>query len=137
VLEREYLNWNTQHLEGRIRVLLASLGYLGRIGISFAASHTHVVIQPPPSALMPCFLSFLKASKKYAVVRSVWPYANTDGEEEGGGARRECAVQSENEWWEVWSSVITLAVVRRKKGWVTTEDVMDMAICGGVSWMDQ
>lgn len=135
VLQKEYSNWDTQFLEGRIRILLASLVDNGEdienITISFSATHTHVVVLPPQTDVVHQLFSFLSPSKKFAVVKAVWPYANTATERPDGIPRR-CAVQSEDDWWRVWRPIIAMGVMKRKNGWLGTEDIMDMAMCSRI-----
>lgn len=60
-------------------------------------------------------------SKKYEVVKSVWPYADV---ERGESARR-CVVQDEERWFSEWKSVIRYAAVGKRVGWVTSEDRLE------------
>ena len=39
-----------------------------------------------------------------------------------------CAVQGEEEWWEAWGNVIAAAVIDRRVGWITADDLLDMAM---------
>ena len=134
LLKREIPNWDTQLLEGRIRVLLASLKdnnniqEIENLTISFLATHTHVVVQPPQSNVFHQIISTFSPIKKFAVVKAIWPYANT-ATGRPGGLPRQCAVQSEDDWWQVWRRVIAMGVLSKRRGWLGTEDVIDMAMC--------
>ncbi|KAL1960725.1 hypothetical protein VTO42DRAFT_6555 [Malbranchea cinnamomea] len=132
VLTREVANWNTTLLDGRLRTLIASLRYQGRVKISFSSTYAHVVVLCPQNANSPLYsrvLSLVQEPKKYDVVRSVWPYANMPEEDDVDGSRtRECAVQNEREWWEDWKVCIGRAVVSRHKGWLTLDDLIDTAM---------
>lgn len=131
MLQRETVNWNTQFLEGRIRTLLASLENnhdINSLTISFSATHTHVIVTPPQTDVVNRFLWMFSSVKKFAVVKAIWPYANI-ASEQLNDVSRQCAVQSEDDWWRVWRPIIAMAVVRRKRGWLCAEDVMDMAMC--------
>ena len=133
ILQREFPNWDTQLLEGRIRTLLASLVSKGDveditdIKLAFSATHTHVIVTPPHTSVMNKFLSFVKANRNFAVVKAVWPYANT-AKETRNDVPRQCAVQSEDGWWQMWGPIIAMAVKTRKSGWLGVENVMDMVM---------
>lgn len=103
-----------------------------KVSVSFSATHTQVVVLPQTGAVRRLF-SILSPTKKFDVVRAVWPYANTDSEQMDGFPRK-CAVQSEDEWWQEWYPVIAMALITKKDGWLTTEDVMDMAMCSKKQW---
>lgn len=130
-LTRALANWNTALLEGRLRTLIASLRYQGRVQIEFCATHRKVVVlcaMNEKSTLYSRVLSLVKEPKGYEVVRSVWPYANMPEEEDNAMPGRECAVQSEREWWEDWRLWIARAVVGRHNGWLTLDDMMEGAM---------
>ncbi|KAH7413971.1 hypothetical protein DE146DRAFT_14042 [Phaeosphaeria sp. MPI-PUGE-AT-0046c] len=141
ILERQVINWNTPFLEGRVRSLVASLKYRGNITVSFPVSHTAVVVTPDSQGAGFVTKLFSKVSdkKKYSVVRAVWPYASMASSslaaavESQGGPRRVCAVQSEEGWWESWSSVVAAAIAEKRQGWVTVDDLLDEAMFGSKS----
>jgi hypothetical protein len=45
------------------------------------------------------------------------------------GIPRQCAVQDEHDWWQVWRPIIAMGVMNNKCGWLGIEHVMDMAMC--------
>ena len=60
-------------------------------------------------------------TKKYEIVKAVWPYANVTKGEQG----RKCVVQDEEEWFLAWKDLIKYAVLGKRKGWVTVEDRLE------------
>jgi hypothetical protein len=60
-------------------------------------------------------------TKKYAVVKAVWPYASVPPDTAG----RAFAVQSEERWWADWKDAIRHAILSRRQGWVTVEDRLE------------
>ncbi|KAA8641972.1 hypothetical protein EYZ11_006249 [Aspergillus tanneri] len=136
VLERAVPNWNTPLLEGLIRNLLASLKYQGRVTIEFPITQSKVVVttQPQDGSILPRLLSLVRETKRYAVVQSVWPYANVGTSSmERDRPRRTCVVQSEEDWWDVWSEGLAAAIVEKRRGKLTLEDVMDRVMLGRAS----
>lgn len=87
-----------------------------------------MVVLPPQNGVVHQFLSTLSPVKKFAVVRAVWPYANI-ATEQLDSIPRQYAVQSEDDWWQVWRPVIAMGMMSGKSGWLGIEDVMDMAMC--------
>ncbi len=63
-----------------------------------------------------------KAVNRYEVIKTVWPYAIKRD------ALKAYAVQSEDAWWSDWNDAIKYAVLSKRKGWVTAEDRMDVAM---------
>ena len=63
-------------------------------------------------------------TKKYEVVKSIWPYADVARSEIGAVGRR-CAVQEEEVWFADWRDAIKHAIVAKRKGWVTVEDRLE------------
>jgi hypothetical protein len=137
ILEREVPNWNTPLLEGRIRNLLASLKYRGKITVSFLVSHATVIVTTggQDSGFVNRLVSMVSdAKKRYSVIRAIWPYASMAPSslaivmEGRGGPRRVCAVQSEEQWWDAWSSVLASAILEKRTGWVTVDDLLEEAM---------
>lgn len=60
-------------------------------------------------------------TKKYEIIKSVWPYADVARGEQG----RRCAVQEEDMWFNNWKDSIRHAILGRRKGWVTSEDRLE------------
>ncbi|KAF3898655.1 hypothetical protein GTR04_0039 [Trichophyton interdigitale] len=130
ILTREVINWNTQILEGRLRTLIASLNYQGRVMITFPSTHSRVVVPGPKTknSFYTQIVSLFKDPKRYDMVRSIWPYANMAGSETSDDPRRVCAVQSENKWWDEWKMVIAHAIVDGRQGWVSLDDLIELAM---------
>ena len=124
-LERQIVHWDTSLIEGQIRNLLANLKYRGHVAISFPVHFSRVSIQPPIQGFRALF-SFAMSTKRYEVVKSIWPYARRTAAE--GVGSREAAVQSEAQWWAEWKSAIARAVLGRRVGWVSQEDRLEAAI---------
>lgn len=84
----------------------------------------------------------------------MWPYADVgvdhrlhgEGGSSGGGGgngvARKFAVQSEDDWWRDWKDAIRVALLAKRRGWVTVEDrlegLMGMRVDEGVEvgWSD-
>lgn len=123
-LERTVINWDTSYLEGRLLSLVSSTAYRGHVTVSFPMSHHKVMIHSP-DIVNHFFSSVTKAftgTKKYEVLKSVWPYANVARGQEG----RKCAVQEEEEWFVAWADTIKYAVIGKRRGWVTVEDRLEL-----------
>ena len=123
VLERTVINWDTSYLEGRLLSLISSTSYRGQVLVSFPLSHNKVVIHSPDKVNR-FFSTVTKAftgTRKYEVVKSIWPYADVAKGEQG----RRCAVQEEEVWFRNWSDSIKHAVMAKRKGWVTAEDRLE------------
>ena len=60
-------------------------------------------------------------TRKYEVVKSIWPYADLA---RGEGGRR-CTVQEEEAWFRDWADAIKHAIVGKRQGWVTSEDRLE------------
>jgi hypothetical protein len=123
IFERVVTNWDTSYLEGRLHSLIASLSYRGLVEIRFPITHNRVVVQSPDKVnrLFTNVTQLFTGTKKYAVVKAVWPYASVPP----GVANRKFAVQSEEAWWNDWKDAIRGAVLSRRKGWVTVEDRLE------------
>lgn len=122
-ITRTVSNWNISLLDGRLRSLLASLKYHGRISITFPSTHSIVTISPP-STFFSRLVSLVKDAAHYSNVRSVWPYADVAD----GATPRQCAVQDEEKWFADWSNVIARGILTGKTGWVTLDDLMEDAV---------
>lgn len=66
-------------------------------------------------------------TQRYDVVQSIWPYATSPPGSAPDGSL-ECAVQTEQSWWQIWKVPIRNAVLTKRRGWVTVEDWTDMAM---------
>jgi hypothetical protein len=134
-LQREVTNWNTDFIEGRIRSLLASIGYRGKIIVTFPVSHSQVVVQSAPKVnrFFTNILSSVVETKKYDVVKAYWPYATLGADAAhasapSGPSSRSCAVQSEEAWWKDWQATIRCGVLARRVGWLSVEDQIELAM---------
>ena len=122
-LERTVINWDTSYLEGRLLSLISSTSYRGHVTVSFPLTHNKVVIHSPDkfNRFFSNVAKVFTGTKKYEVIKSVWPYADVAR----GEAGRRCAVQEEEVWFRNWSDSIRHAVMGRRKGWVTIEDRLE------------
>jgi hypothetical protein len=122
-VERTVANWDTEYLEGRLRALIASTGYRNQVTITFPMTHTKVVVQSPDKVnrLFTNVQSLFTGTKRYEVVKIVWPYASVPPGEDD----RKFAVQSEESWWNDWKDAIRHAILSGRKGWVTVEDRLE------------
>ena len=53
-------------------------------------------------------------TKKYAVLKVVWPYADRERDDAGTGDRK-CVVMSETEWFLLWEGAVKRAAVARMR----------------------
>jgi hypothetical protein len=131
-LEREVVNWNTEYIEGQIRSLIAATKYHGVVSVTFPVAHSKVVVQSPDKANRSCFfsmISFMYKTNRYEVLKAIWPYATSQpGSAASETMPRQCAVQSEESWWNDWKNAIRYAVLQKRKGWVTAEDRIEAAM---------
>jgi len=125
ILERAISNWDTSYLQGRLLSLIASTSYRGHVTITFPITHSKVLIRNPDkiNKFISSVTKVFTGTRKYEVVKSVWPYA--DVERESGGGRRKCVVQDEESWFVNWRDCIKYAAVGGRKGWVTVEDRLE------------
>jgi hypothetical protein len=130
------MNWNTDYIEGRIRSLLASMGYRGHLSITFPVANAEVAVHSAPTKmkLISNLLSSVMETKKYEVVKAYWPYATLGSDSSHtsrsapGAAARVCAVQSEEAWWQEWSAVIRKGVLAGRSGWLSLDDQIEFAM---------
>ncbi|KAE9370791.1 hypothetical protein N431DRAFT_427147 [Stipitochalara longipes BDJ] len=122
-LERVITNWDTSYLEGRLLSLISSTSYKGHVKISFPLTHSRVVIHSPDKVnrFFSNVAKVFTGTKKYEVIKSVWPYADIARGEPG----RRCAVQEEEVWFADWRDAIRHAVIGKRRGWVTVEDRLE------------
>jgi hypothetical protein len=122
-LERSVINWDTSYLEGRLLSLISSTGYLGHATITFPITHNRVVIHSPDKVnrFFSTVTMVFTGTKKYEIVKSIWPYADIPRGEYG----RRCTVQEEETWFLNWKDSIRHALLAKRKGWVTIEDRLD------------
>jgi hypothetical protein len=140
VLKREITNIDTQSLEQLVRSAIDSTKYRGHVNIDFITSHQQLTVFSPGKInewrvtnwiRWMFYVTFLwlfswpvlfLVTRKYAVVRAVFPYANMaagDGMDDSGVGRR-FTLMSETEWFQRWESAIRRAVLTKMK----TEDRM-------------
>ncbi|KAN0079383.1 hypothetical protein V8E54_004597 [Elaphomyces granulatus] len=130
-LTRHISNWNSQYVEGQIRSLIAATGYKKPVTISFPVKYAKIIVHPPrrdENFLTTLFSSILE-KKRYDVVRAIWPYASFPPSAEAVIMGRSCAVQTEDAWWEDWRDVLKFAIVGKRKGWVSLDDMMEYKMC--------
>lgn len=125
-LHRTISNWDTSYLHGAILSLLSTLHHSPsptRYTVTFPLTHSRVTISAPHkyNSFFSAVAEVFTGTKKYEVVKSVWPYADVERGEEG----RRCVVQSEEAWFEDWRDAIVHAVQMRRSGWVTVEDRLE------------
>jgi hypothetical protein len=122
-LDRIVTNWDTSYLEGRLLSLISSTSYKGHVQISFPLTHSRVVVHSPDKVnrFFSNVAKVFTGTKKYEVIKSVWPYADIARGEPG----RRCAVQEEEVWFADWRDAIRHAVIGKRKGWVTVEDRLE------------
>jgi len=65
-------------------------------------------------------------------VTVIWPFASSSrlGDVNARNGRRECILQSEDEWWEEWEGAIKSAMKSNRRGWVSWEDQLDCVMEG-------
>ena len=130
-MTRNVVNWNTEHIEGSIRNLLAQMNYRGQLAVQFPIQFSKIIVQNPPKGnkFLHGVASLFTENKKYEGAMAVWPYAtlapNRDGD---GGGDRVCAVQSEEAWCKDWRGIIAGAVRNKRRGWVSLEDQIEFAM---------
>ena len=144
-IRRVVVGWDTEYLEGQLRMLLASkIGYTGHVKISFQFTQSVVTVHTPnPPGFLEHASSFIFSGKKkevrrYEAVRSIWMYSRSI-QAETGERKRIPAVKSEAEWLSLWKQAIRLAVCGKRKGWVSAEDRMEALLMpekGEVRWKD-
>jgi hypothetical protein len=122
-LQRTITNWDTSYLEGRLLSLINSTSYRGKVAISFNLTHCRVVIHSPDKVnrVFSNFTKLFTGTRKYEVIKSIWPYADVPRGESG----RRCAVQEEEVWFADWKDAIRHAIIGKRKGWVTVEDRLE------------
>jgi len=122
-LERTVTNWDTSYLEGRLLSLINSTGYRGHVNISFPLTHSCVVVKGPDKVnrFFSHITKVFTRTRKYEIVKSVWPYADLPRGEEG----RRCVVQEEEAWFRDWKDSIKHSILGRRRGWVTVEDRLE------------
>lgn len=122
-LERVVTNWDTHYLESRLHSLIASTAYRGQVEITFPMTHSKVIVHSPDKVnrLFTNMTHLFTGTKKYAVVKAVWPYASVPPD----AGDRQFAVQSEERWWNDWKDAIRHAILSRRQGWVTIEDRLE------------
>jgi hypothetical protein len=90
--------------------------------------HSRVVVHSPDKVnrFFSNVAKVFTGTKKYEVVKAVWPYADVArGEGSVGRGGRRCVVQSEDAWFESWRDAIRHAVMMKRSGWVTVEDRLE------------
>lgn len=116
-------NWDTSYLEGRLLSLIFSTSYRGHVTVTFPITHSRVVVRNPDKVnrFFSNVTKVFTGTKKYEIVKSVWPYADI----ERGGQGRRVAVQEEEAWFASWRDTIRHAAMVRRRGWITVEDRLE------------
>jgi hypothetical protein len=117
------INWDRSYLEGRLLSLINSTAYRGHTTVSFPVTHSRVVVHSPDKVnrFFSSVTKVFTGTKKYEVIKSIWPYADVPRGETG----RRCAVQEEEMWFNDWKDAIRHAVLGQRRGWVTGEDRLE------------
>ncbi|KAK6543058.1 hypothetical protein TWF694_006984 [Orbilia ellipsospora] len=144
VMEKVCPGYDTRYLETRLIQLIQSTNYGGNIQITFPTTHNLVKIRPPNKLTELrynkfirwfCYLTFLWIitwpvlffmTRRYNVVRSVWPMSAVDIT----GRRR--VKMSEDQWFDYWRLAIRRAVLGRRQGTVTEQDLIELAAEAGM-----
>ncbi|KAF3211849.1 hypothetical protein TWF191_010665 [Orbilia oligospora] len=139
--------YDTKYLATRLHQLIQSTNYAGDIQITFPTTHNKVKIRPAnkltelrynKAVRWLCYLTFLWIitwpilffmTKNYNVVRSVWPMSAVDV----SGRRR--VKMTEDQWFEYWRLAIRRAVLGRRQGKVTEQDLIELAQEAGMPRM--
>ncbi|KAL1885489.1 ATP-dependent RNA helicase [Paecilomyces lecythidis] len=124
-LERHITNWDTSYIEGQIRSLIAATGYTNHVTVTFPVRYSKITVQPRGEGFIATLFSPILEKRRYEVARAVWPYATLPPGLESEDAGRSCAVQTEEAWWRDWKDVLKLAIVTRRHGWVTLDDILE------------
>jgi hypothetical protein len=130
-LTRQISNWNSQYVEGQVRSLIAATGYTKPVTISFPVKYAKIIVHPPhrDENFLTTLFSPILEKKRYDVVQVIWPYATFPPSPEAAIVGRSCAVQTEDAWWEDWRDVLKFAIVGKRKGWVSLDDMMEYRMC--------
>ena len=144
VLERKITNWDTAYLTAQIHSLVASTKFQGDLSVTFPLTYSTVIVY---AGVLPTHKSkgtwvekvnksILGSSSSEAVVyspskicpsvQSIWPYASAAPGEKG----RECVVQSEQEWIQVWKDVVRKGVLDGKRAMLGIEDWREVQMVG-------
>lgn len=124
-LERHITNWDTSYIEGQIRSLIAATGYTNHVTVTFPVRYSKITVQPRGEGFIATLFSPILEKRRYEVARAVWPYATLPPGLQSEDAGRSCAVQTEEAWWRDWKDVLKLAIVTRRHGWVTLDDILE------------
>jgi hypothetical protein len=138
-LKREIINHDTKKLEQLLRSGIAGTHYRGHLSVKFPIVHKRVVVYSPGRINQwrtttwirwVFYLTFLWIfawpvlfflTRKYEVVKAVYPYANVPTDD---GGNRECQVMNEQDWYMRWLAAIERAAVGRmvcKDRWLDEE----------------
>lgn len=136
VFTREVEGLNEAFLREHIESLIRSTNYKGSIAITFPIENPAVEIWSQHwinvwrNSTLICILFYVSmlwifswtylffATKKYAVVKAVWPFSVTDLD-----GRRCYATMSEGEWFTRWQKAIEKAVLQKQHTTLTEEDL--------------
>ncbi|KAJ9307062.1 hypothetical protein DTO027B5_107 [Paecilomyces variotii] len=124
-LERHITNWDTSYIEGQIRSLVAATGYTNHVTVTFPVRYSKITVQPRGEGFIATLFSPILEKKRYEVARAVWPYATLPPGIDAEDTGRSCAVQTEEAWWREWKDVLNLAIVTRRNGWVSLDDMLE------------
>lgn len=115
-LTRTILDFDTltSMLEGNVRTLLASLGYRGKLEVSFPLAYRDVVVHKRAGNWLVGLLGIYPV-KKYEVAEAVWELRGYEGEVGAGSKIAES-------WWREWEGPLREAVLGKTKGSVGVEE---------------
>lgn len=128
MVERVVANLDLNWIEGQLRSLVASTEYKGVVTVQFPISHAKVIVQNPDKVnkFFTSVTSLFSGKNKYEVVKVVWPFASSTGND----PNRQYIIQSEKTWWAEWKDIIRYAVATKRHGWVTNEDKLEYIMEG-------
>ncbi|KAF3939355.1 hypothetical protein ABW19_dt0206339 [Dactylella cylindrospora] len=147
IMEKFCPGYDTKYLETRLSQLIQSTNYGGDIQITFPTTHNKIKIRPANKLTELrynkvvrwfFYLTFLWLiswpillfmTKKYNVVRSLWPMSAVDV----NGRRR--VKMTEDQWFEYWRPAVRRAVLGRRQGRVTEQDLIEIAQEAGMPRM--
>jgi hypothetical protein len=95
--------------------------------VTFPVKYAKVVVYPPKGSqsFFTTLVSPLLEKRRFEIIRSVWPYASLPPGADAAAAGRLCVAQSEETWWEEWRDVLRWAIVNKRNGWVTVDDIVE------------
>ncbi|KAE9984687.1 hypothetical protein BLS_001682 [Venturia inaequalis] len=139
-LTRQVTGLNTKYLYATLRSLVESTNYRGNIDITFPLENRESIIYSStwqnrwrltPWIYMIFYLTLMFvfawpylffATKRWAVVKVDWAFSTTEATEDGSPYERYATI-SEKKWFAMWAKCIEKAVLQRRHGVLTEEDL--------------